>query len=142
MGPLATSRKIQKLIQQTFREEYQTNIHVCIVKSLLMVHHNTCVPHTWYCVWYTCRVVLAPQMILQPVSSIFPCSPCPLGLGKLQACTFPDVDFPLLPLSALSSSPLSLCLARWFWPDLMNRKHDHTTAVCVSLQWPGGVHVV
>ena len=22
--------------------------------------------------------------------------------------------------------PLSLCLARWFWPDLMNGKHDHT----------------
>ena len=24
--------------------------------------------------------------------------------------------------------PLSLCLARWFWPDLMNGSHDHTTA--------------
>ena len=29
--------------------------------------------------------------------------------------------------------PLSLCLARWFWPDLMNARHDHTAAVCVSL---------
>ena len=28
---------------------------------------------------------------------------------------------------------LPLCLARWFWPDLMNRWHHHTTAVCVSL---------
>ena len=28
---------------------------------------------------------------------------------------------------------LSLCLARWFWPDLKNGKHDHATAVCVSL---------
>ena len=27
--------------------------------------------------------------------------------------------------------PLSLCLARRFWLDLMNGKHDHTTAVCV-----------
>ena len=27
--------------------------------------------------------------------------------------------------------PLSLCLPRWFWPDLMNRRHDHTTAVCL-----------
>ena len=26
--PLATSRKIQKLIQQTFREDYRTNLHV------------------------------------------------------------------------------------------------------------------
>ena len=25
--------------------------------------------------------------------------------------------------------PLSLCLARWFWPDLMNGRQDHTTAV-------------
>ena len=28
--------------------------------------------------------------------------------------------------------PFSLCLARWFWQDLMNGRHDHTTAV---LQW-------
>ena len=31
---------------------------------------------------------------------------------------------------------------RWFWPDLMNGRHDHTTAVCISLQWSGGLHVV
>ena len=37
---------------------------------------------------------------------------------------------------------LSLCLARWFWPDLMNGKHDHTTAVCVSLRSSGGLRVV
>ena len=33
--------------------------------------------------------------------------------------------------------PLSLCLARWFWQDLMNGRHDHTTAVCVSLRSSG-----
>ena len=38
--------------------------------------------------------------------------------------------------------PLSLCLARWFWPDLMNGKHDHATAVCVSLRSSGGLRVV
>ena len=38
--------------------------------------------------------------------------------------------------------PLSLCLARWFGPDLMNGKHDHTTAVYVSLRWAGGLRVV
>ena len=37
---------------------------------------------------------------------------------------------------------LSLCLARWFWPDLMYGRHDHTTAVCVSLRWSGGLRVV
>ena len=38
--------------------------------------------------------------------------------------------------------PLSLCLAIWFWPDLMNQKHDHTTAVSVSLRSSGGLRVV
>ena len=37
----------------------------------------------------------------------------------------------------LVSFPPSLCLARWFWPDLINGKHVYTTAVCVSLQWSG-----
>ena len=52
----------------------------------------------------TARVVGAPHMILQPVLSIFfPVFHCPLGLAELQACPFPDVVFPPLPLSALSS---------------------------------------
>ena len=38
--------------------------------------------------------------------------------------------------------PLSLCLARWFWPDLMNGKHYRTTAVCVSLRSLEGLRVV
>ena len=55
---------------------------------------------------------------------------CPLGLGELQACPFPDVVFPPLLLSALFSSPLSPCFAKWLWPDLMmNVRHVHTTAV-------------
>ena len=41
----------------------------------------------------------------------FPVLHCPLGLGELQACPFPNVVFPPLPQSALSSFPLSLCLA-------------------------------
>ena len=53
----------------------------------------------------TARVVGVPQMILQPVFSNFPVLHCPLGLGELQACPFPDVVFPPLPPSALSSSP-------------------------------------
>ena len=35
----------------------------------------------------------------------FPVLHCPLWLGELQACPFPDVVFPPLPLSALSSFP-------------------------------------
>ena len=44
----------------------------------------------------TARVVGAPQMISQPVFSIFPPAlHCPLGLDQLQACPFPDVVFVL-----------------------------------------------
>ena len=39
---------------------------------------------------------------------------CPLGLGKLQACPFPDVVFPPLSLSALSSSPFHCALQDGF----------------------------
>ena len=74
-------------------------------------------------------------MISQPVPPFSPVLHCPLGLVDLQACPFPDVVFKPLPLSCLAFFPLSLCLARWFWPDLINRKHVHTTSVCVSLQW-------
>ena len=84
----------------------------------------------------TARVVGAPQMILQPVFSIFPSS-LPSG-----TCRTPGLSIPWWCL--LTSSfirlvffPLSLCLARWFWPDLMNGKHDHTTAVCVFLRSSG-----
>ena len=38
--------------------------------------------------------------------------------------------------------PLSIYLARWLLPDLVNGRHDHTTAVCVSLRSSGGLHVV
>ena len=62
----------------------------------------------------TARVVGAPQMILQPVSPFFPVLHCPLGLADLQACPFPDVVFPPLPLSALSSSPFHCALQDGF----------------------------
>ena len=54
----------------------------------------------------TARVVGAPHMISQPVSSIFsPVLHCPPGLGELQACPFPDIVFPPLPLSAFVYFP-------------------------------------
>ena len=67
----------------------------------------------------TTRVVGAPQMILQPVFSIFPSSPMPSG-----TCWTPGLSilWCCLPTSSfvhLVFFPLSLCLARWFWPDLM-----------------------
>ena len=38
--------------------------------------------------------------------------------------------------------PLSLCLASWFWPDLMNGRHVHTTSVCIPWRWLGDLRVV
>ena len=62
----------------------------------------------------TTRVVGAPQMILRPVFSIFPCSPLPSGTCELQACPFPNVVFPPLPLSSLTSSPFHCALQDGF----------------------------
>ena len=82
---------------------------------------------TWMCIFLVCelvviiiinpltvRVVGAPQIILQPIFSIFPCSPRPSGTCQLQACPFPDVVFPPLPLSALSYSPFHCALQDGF----------------------------
>ena len=81
---------------------------------------------------FTARVVGAPRMTSQLSFLHFAVLHCPMGHGELQACRFPDVVFPPLFLSAFVFFLFSLCLARWFWPDLMNGRHDNTTAVCVS----------
>ena len=61
-------------------------------------------------------------------------------------CTMqPTIPWSCLPNSSsmcLVFFPLSLCLASWFWPDLMKGRHVHTTAVCVSVPWSGSLHVV
>ena len=80
----------------------------------------------------TAGVVGAPQMTSQPVSFIFSVLHCPLGLCELQAYPFPDVVFQPLFSVCLAFFLLSLCLAGWFWPDLTNGTHVHTTSVCVS----------
>ena len=90
----------------------------------------------------TMRVAGAPQMILQPVFSIFPCSTLPSGTCQTPGLSIPWCCLPTPCFVCLVFFPLALCLARWFWPDLMNGKHDHTTAVCVSLQLSGDLPVV
>ena len=75
--------------------------------SLHSHHHPTINP-------LTARVVGAPQMISQPVFFLFPVLHCPLGPAELQACPFPDVVFPPLPLSALPSSPFHCALQDGF----------------------------
>ena len=76
-------------------------------------------------------------MILQLVSSIFPCSPLPSETWRTPGLSIPWCCPPTSSSVCLVFFSLSLCLARWFWPDLMNGKHDHTTTVCVFLQWSG-----
>ena len=54
--------------------------------------------------------------------------------------------------SLMLSSHLLLCRpcllppftvpCKMVWPDLMNGRHNHTTAVCVRLRWLGGLRVV
>ena len=101
-------------------------------------HHH----HHHHRLSLTAMVVGAPQMILQPVFSIFPCSPLPSGTWWTPGLSIPWCCLPTSSSVCLIFFPLSLCLARWFWPDLMNGRHDHTTAVYVSLRWSGGLRVV
>ena len=88
------------------------------------------------------RVVGAPQMISQPVFSIFPCSPLPFGTCRTPGLSISWCCLPTSSSVCLVFFPLSLYLARLFLPDLMNGRHDHTTAVCVSLRWSGDLCVV
>ena len=90
----------------------------------------------------TARVVGAPQMIFQPVFSIFPCSPLPSVNCRTPGLSIPWCCLPTSSSVCLVFFTLSLCLAIWFWPDMLNGKHDHTTAVCVSLRSSGSLHVV
>ena len=74
--------------------------------------------------------------------SIFPCSPLPSGACRTPGLSIPWCCLPTSSSVCLVFFPLLLCLARWFWPDLMSGKHDHTTAVCVSLRLSGDLRVV
>ena len=62
----------------------------------------------------TARVVGAPQIICNQFSQFSPVLHCLLGLGELQVCPFPDVVFPPLLLSALSSSSFHCALQDGF----------------------------
>ena len=87
------------------------------------------------------RVAGTPHMISQPASSIFPCSPLPSGTWWTPGLSIPWCCLPT-PFSVYLFFSFSLCLARWFWPDLMNRRLIHTTSVCISLWRSGSLHVV
>ena len=63
-------------------------------------------------------------MILQLVFSIFLCSPLPSGTCRTLGLSIPWCCLTTSSSVCLVFFPLSPFLARWFWPDLMNGKHD------------------
>ena len=60
----------------------------------------------------TARVIGAPQMILQPVFSIFPCSPLRSGTCRTPGLSIPWRCLPTCSSVCLFFFPLSLCLAK------------------------------
>ena len=64
-------------------------------------------------------VVGTPQMTSQPVSSISLCSPLPSGTWQTPGLSIPWCCLPTFFPVYLVFFPLSLCLARCFWQDLV-----------------------
>ena len=65
---------------------------------------------------FTAGVVGAPQMTSQPVSSIF-LSPLAFGTCRTPGLSIPCCCLPTSFSVCLVFFLLSLCLARWFWPN-------------------------
>ena len=92
----------------------------CLVQFSPLV--DLVVGWTWVTILYfhltyslTVGVVCAPQMTSQPFFLFFPVFHCPLGLGELQACPFPDFISQPLFLSVLFppfTVPCKMVLAR------------------------------
>ena len=79
-------------------------MNVCIVNIFFLCLH----------LLLNCWGVWAPQMTSQPVSSIFLCSPMPSGTCWTPGLSIPDVVFPPIFLSALSSSPFHCAVQNGF----------------------------
>ena len=79
------------------------------------------------------RVVGTPQITSQPVSSIFLCSLLPSGTWQTPGLSIRWCCLSTSYSVCIVFFPLSLHLAGWFWPDLMNGRHVHTTSVWVLL---------
>ena len=70
-----------------------------------------------------------------------PCSWLPSGTWQTLGLSNTWCSLPTSSSVCLVFFLLSLCLARWFRPHIMNGRHDHTTAVCISLQCCNGQEV-
>ena len=56
----------------------------------------------------------------------FPCCPLPFGTWLTPGLSISRSCLPTSPSVCIVFFSLSLCLARWFWSDQMNARHDHT----------------
>ena len=81
-GPSATSRKIWKLTQQAFWEEYQTNIHVLwnfhleytiIQRFMLFSILNHSCKHVWRCGCVFCSLIRTCASRLKSICSTYVC---------------------------------------------------------------------
>ena len=111
-------------------------------KYYIILHWSTSYDTFTFTYPLTAGAIGTPQMTSQPVSSIFLFSPLPSGTWWTPGLSTPRYCLPTSFSVCLVFFPLSLCLARWFWPDLKNRRHVHTTSVCVSLLRWSGLHEV
>ena len=85
----------------------------------------------------TVEVAGTPQMNSQWVFSIFLCSPVLSWTWRTPGLLIPWCCLPTSSTVCLVFFPLSLCLGRCFWSDLMNGRHAHTTAICFASLYNG-----
>ena len=85
----------------------------------------------------TARVVWAPKMDFTTSFRHSSLSKLPSGTWWTPGLSIPWCCLPTSSSLCLVFFPLTLCLARWFQPGLMNGRHVHTTSVYVSLRWSG-----
>ena len=87
----------------------------------------------------TARVVGAPQMISQSVSSIFPCSPLPSWTWQTPGLSIPECCLPTSSFVCLVFFPLSLCLCKMVLarPDEQETCPYHCSLSLFTGSWDG-----
>ena len=99
---------------------YRNTLRAC---DQLTLHPSPSFTYPW-----TAGAGRAPQMTLRSVSSIFLCSPVPSGTWRTPDLSVPWCCLPASFSVRLVFFPLSLCLAKRLWLDLMNGRQVHTTS--------------
>ena len=122
----------QSVQTQTWQVQLPSENSSASITCCINLHWSTSYDTFTFTYPLTAGAIGTPQMTSQPVSSIFLFSPLPSGTWWTPGLSTPRYCLPTSFSVCLVFFPLSLCLARWFWPDLKNRRHVHTTSVCDS----------